>query len=176
MYFSKIILLFTLLLSFSCANFGSDLFPSDADLRHLNDGIKVSSSVSDLGLLYSSGATNTIYNATASYRGVVLYFTMWCAVCSSHTSHMLSGVVPAHSDVLFIVVDYVSGTITETHNLAVAGGYLSDFSVVFDQNSTLSNYFNGTMGTTIVIDSSNVVQMIEDYKDGTKLATILAGL
>jgi len=36
--------------------------------------------------------------------------------------------------------------------------------------------YKGTMGTTVVIDSAGIVKMNEDYRDGSNLQSVLAGL
>jgi hypothetical protein len=36
--------------------------------------------------------------------------------------------------------------------------------------------YQATMGTTVVIDSTGIIRMNEDYRDGSQLRTVLAGL
>jgi hypothetical protein len=48
--------------------------------------------------------------------------------------------------------------------------------VLSDTAQTVLGLYNGTMGTTVVIDHDGIVRMNEDYKNGAKLASILADL
>jgi hypothetical protein len=38
------------------------------------------------------------------------------------------------------------------------------------------NTFQATMGTTVIIDSTGIVRMNEDYRDGSRLESVLTGL
>ena len=50
------------------------------------------------------------------------------------------------------------------------------FAVLADTQQSVLNLYQATMGTTVVIDKNGVVQMNEEYTDGTRLQTILASL
>jgi len=131
----------------------------------------------DFALLDTSGTTVTLTSALAARKGIVLYFTMWCPICDAHMSNMRATVVPAFPDVGFYLVDYVSGTFTEAGNAAAASGYLGGaFTTLADTGQILLNSFQATMGTTVVIDSTGIVRMNEDYKDGSRLRAVLAAL
>ncbi len=83
--------------------------------------------------------------------------------------------MPSFPTVGFYLVDYVSGTVADAANAASASGYAGMITLA-DTGHVLQNGFQGTMGTTLVIDSGGTVLMNEDYKDGSKLSAILAGL
>jgi hypothetical protein len=92
-------------------------------------------------------------------------------------SSIRSNIAPSFPSVGFYLVDYVSGSITDASGAASANGYAGGvFTVLADTNHTLLNNFQGTMGTTIVVDNTGLVLMNEDYRDGTRLQATLAGL
>ncbi len=92
-------------------------------------------------------------------------------------SYMQDFIIPANPGVVFYAVDYVSATVADALNAEVSNGYAgSGFIVLADTTRTVLNEYNGTMGTTVVIDRNGVVQMNEDFKDGTKLQKILGAL
>jgi len=77
----------------------------------------------------------------------------------------------------FFLVDYVSGSISGADSSASANGYAGGvFTTLADTNHALTNTFQGTMGTTVVIDSSGIIRMNEDYQDGTNLRSTLVAL
>lgn len=110
-------------------------------------------------------------------QAVVLYFAMWCPICNSHMDHLSRYVVPEFSNVRYFAVDYLSGSLDGVRSNAEANGYAnSAVSVLADLDNTILTGYDGTMGTTVVIDSAGVVRMNEDYKDGTRLREVLEGL
>jgi hypothetical protein len=48
--------------------------------------------------------------------------------------------------------------------------------VLADTNQSVLDLYHATMGTTVVIDSTGIVRMNEDYKDGTRLRNVLEAL
>ncbi len=109
------------------------------------------------------------------FDGVVLYFTMWCPICDSHMGHIRSNLIDDFPNVSFLVVDYVTGSVSASRAAQLANGYAS-FTVLADSNQALFSTFNGSMGTTVVIDSSGTVKLNEDYKDGRKVRAVLEAL
>lgn len=160
---------------------GDNLFPSGADKRSSvqsgSSGSRVGQKPPDFTVFDSSGGSVTLDSATAGKKGAVFYFTMWCPICDSHMSTIRSSIAPVFPQVNFFLVDYVSGSITGTASAASANGYNDGvFTTLADTNHTLTNIFLGTMGTTIVIDSSGTVTLNEDFRDGTNLRTALSTL
>jgi len=180
-----IFLLFGLFLVFAgCGGMADDLDPSGADKRPIvaigTSGTQVGQTAPDLAIVDSLGNTRTLSSelaALAPGNAVVLYFTMWCPICDSHQSHMLSSVIPAFPGSKYFLVDYVSGSIGGTRQVEVSNGYSGSlFTALADTDMSVLNLFNATMSTTVVIDSSGVVRMNEDYKDGSRLMETLKGL
>jgi peroxiredoxin len=176
--FNKLVFLILVLCMSGC---GDNLFPSGEDKRQLvqagSSGGSVSQKAPDFSVSDSKGVTVTLSSATSGKKGAVFYFTMWCSICEIHVSHMQDSVVHLFPDVNFFLVDYVSGSVADAANSATANGYTGGvFTTLADLNHTLSNNFQGTMGTTVVIDSGGIVRMNEDYRDGANLRSTLAAL
>jgi peroxiredoxin len=179
MCFSKVII--AILLSVLLAGCGDNLFPSGEDKRPAvqsgSSGGNVSQIVSDFSVQDINGAAVTLASSTAGKKGAVFYFTMWCPVCDIHMSQIQDTIVPLFPDVKFYLVDYVSGSVSNAADSATASGYTGGvFTTLADTNHTLMNLFQATMGTTIVINSSGMVKMNEDFRDGVNLHTILSAL
>jgi len=181
MFTNKIFLFAIILFTASCGSIGDSLNPSGEDMR---EDIEVGVTGSDVGqnapdfTAYDSlGNSVTLSTELASAEGIVLYFTMWCPTCSSHQDHMLETVIPDYPNVKFFLVDYVSGSLDATRRTEVANGIsTTEFITLADSDKEIQDLYNGTMATTIIIDSSGAVLLNEDYKDGAKLAETLAGL
>jgi alkyl hydroperoxide reductase subunit AhpC len=102
---------------------------------------------------------------------------MWCPTCDSQMSYIQSNLLPAYPDVIFFAVDYVSATVADARNAEVSNGFAgSGFIVLADTARTILNGYNGTMGTTVVIDKNNIIQMNENFKNGSKLQSVLSAL
>ena len=108
---------------------------------------------------------------------IVLYYTMWCPICLSHTDHMYNNVLPQFRDrgtVVYGLVDYVSGSVSATRAAELANGYAgSDFTILADENQALLNQFNGAMGIVVIIDSDGTILLNEDYRNGSAMIEIL---
>lgn len=170
-----------LLLVVVLAGCGDNLFPSGEDKRPAvqagSSGGSVSQSVPDFSVTDINGTTVTRASSLAGKKGAVFYFTMWCPICDSHMSSIRSSIAPLFPDVNFYLVDYVSGSISGSAESAAANGYTGGvFTVLADTNHTLLGLFQGTMGTTVVIDSSGTVRLNEDFRDGANLRSILSAL
>jgi len=181
MFTNRILLFAIILFTSSCGSIGDSLNPSGEDMR---EDVEVGVTGSDAGqnapdfTVYDSlGNSVTLSTELASTDGVVLYFTMWCPTCSSHQDHMLDTVIPDYPNVKFLLVDYVSGSLDATRRTEISNGIsTTEFTTLADSDKEILDLYNGTMATTIVIDSSGVVLLNEDYKDGAKLAEALASL
>ncbi|BCS55334.1 peroxiredoxin [Geobacter sp. SVR] len=160
---------------------GDNLFPSGEDQRPPvqtgTTGPSVGQQAPDFSARDITGATVTLSSALAGKKGLVLYFTMWCPICDIHMNHLRSVVMPSFPDVAFLLVDYVSGSVTDAANAATSAGYAgSGFTVLADVGQVLLGSYQGTMGTTVVIDGTGIITMNEDYQDGSRLRTALTAL
>jgi peroxiredoxin len=125
----------------------------------------------------SLGNAVTLSSVVPAAKGVVLYFTMWCPVCDSHMSHMRNTVLPAHPEVRYYAVDYVSGSVAGARSSEVSNGYDgSGITVLADIDTSVLGLYAATMGTTVVIDNAGVIRMNEDYRNGDNLMAVLANL
>ena len=164
-----------LILAFMLSGCG-DLNPSSADLRPPvepgTSGPAVGQIAPDFALFDTLNNTISLTAELVSADAVVLYFTMWCPICDSHMSHMRANIIPNFPNVKFYMVDYVSGTVEYSRDAQLANGY-ADLDVLGDDIQEVLNLYDATMGSTIVIDKSQIVQLNEDYKDGTRLVEVL---
>lgn len=164
-----------------CGGMRDDLMPSSQDKRPQvqagSTGGQVGQVAPDFTVSDSLGNMVTLSAVVPAQRAVVLYFTMWCPTCDSHMTYLRSAFIPANPDVLFYAVDYVSGSVAAARDNQRSNGYdNSGFVVLADIAHDVQTAFDGTMGTTVVIDQSGIVRMNEDFKDGEKLRTALGGL
>ena len=168
-----------LLLLAGCGDTFDDLNPSGKDRRPTVEqnvpGPHVGQNAADFTLINTLGESVNLATELSSAKGVVLYFNMWCPICDSHVSHMRTYIIPEFPDVKFLLVDYVSGSVERSRSAQLSNGYAA-LNVLVDSDETVLNQFNATMGTTVVIDSSGIVRMNEDYKDGSKLYNTLEAL
>ena len=178
MYFVKAFLMVLLITTAGCGGMMDDLNPSGNDKRVASP--HGASPDQTAPLFTVSDIDGNPFNLTEALKGneaVVLYFTMWCPICDSHTAHQKRYILPEFSGVRFCLVDYVSGSVGDSNSAAIASGYANaGFTILADTDQTVMNLYNATMGTTVVIDSSGVVRMNEDYKDGGRLQDILRSL
>jgi peroxiredoxin len=156
-----------------------DLNPSPDDLRTPVDTSQIGSSVGqpapDFALFDTQGNPVTMSAELTGADGIVLYFTMWCPICDSHMSHLRTQVIPNFPDVKFFIIDFVSGTISDSLTSQEINGY-TDLTVLVDNTQEVLNLYNANMGITVVIDNAGIVRMNEYYKDATKLIDTLTAL
>ena len=175
--------LLMLILLLGCGGMTDDLMPSGSDKRPVvtpgTTGPFVGQNAPDFTLPDTLGGSVTLSSAITAtgVKGAVLYFTMWCPICDAHMSNMQSTILPLYPDVRFYIVDYVSGSVADAANAQLTNGYWgSGFTVLADTDQVVLNLYQATMGITVVVDSMGIVRMNEDYKDGTRLNSVLAGL
>jgi peroxiredoxin len=173
-----LLLLLTLV---SCGGMIDDLNPSGSDDRPIvqsgTTGPAVGQNAPDFTLSDTLGNSVTLSSVFPTVQGVVIYFAMWCPVCDAHMSNMQSSQIPSFPNVRFYAVDYVSATVADARNAEISNGFLgSGFTVLADTHQTVLGLYQATMGTTVVIDRTGVIRMNEDYKDGSRLQTVLSGL
>lgn len=174
-------LLLVLLLLGACGEIADDLTPSDRDQRPIlaagTTGWGVGQNAPPFSLPDIDGTNVDLTTALAGKKGAVLYFTMWCSTCDGHMMDTLDYVMPNAPDVRFFAVDYLAGSVALAREAASNAGYLnSGFTILADVNRQLTDDYAATMGTTIVIDSSGVIRMNEDYQYGARLREVLSGL
>ncbi|MCW8831634.1 MAG: peroxiredoxin family protein [Gammaproteobacteria bacterium] len=181
----QLLILTLLLVGLSACDIKDDLLPSDDDER----GTVESGSIGNMpGQIAADFTLKNIFNndfvlsdhlagGSDPADVVVLYFTMWCPICTSHTDHIYTNIIPQFSSrgtVVYALIDYVSGSVSATYNIAQANGYLTPkFDILADVDQAIYNQFNGAMGITIVIDSDGTILMNEDFRSGETLVEIL---
>ena len=100
---------------------------------------------------------------------------MWGPISDTHMRHMRANVMPLFPDVSFLLVDFVSGSVSASRAAQLSNGY-TDIETLVDIDQAVFNLYQASMGTTVVIDNTGIVHMNEDYKDGTKLTDVLTNL
>lgn len=167
---------------------GTDLNPSGADQRPAvvagSTGNQVGQKIANFSLQDSLNNTwnlaDHLVGGAVPADAIVLYFTMWCPICMSHTDHMLFSVIPSFSKrgtTQYVLVDYVSGSSAGARASELANGYGgSPYVVLSDQNQALMNQLNAAMGSTIVINRNGIILMNEDYRNGATLSQTLNGV
>ncbi len=181
----KYLLCVAMLFLAACGNMADDLNPSGEDLRPAVTANTTGSQPSQIAADFTAPATNGttfklsnhLLGGTMPADAVVLYFTMWCPICISHTDHILYNIIPqfqTRGTVRYVLVDYVSGSIASTTVSEAVNGYAgSVFTTIADENQSLLNQFQGAMGKTIVVDKNGVIQMNEDFRTGDNLINTL---
>lgn len=165
-----------------CDGVTDDLLPSGDDKRpdvvEGSPGTRVGQLAPDFSLFDTLGNSHGLYDELdqLDVSGVVLYFTMWCTACNAEANHMRINVMPNFPNVSFFLVDFVSGSITDSR-AAQELNALTGIETLVDKNQQVSNSFNASMGTTVVVDSAGkIVRMNELYKDSVKLTETLRAL
>ncbi len=176
MFFVKICGLFLLLLIAGCQD---DLNPSDDDKRPtVQTGIignQPGQIAPDFTVESTLNSAHTLSSELQTHDAVVLYFTMWCPICDEHMNHLRATYLNNYPNVQFLLVDYVNGSVSSARSAQLASGY-GAMTVLVDVDKTIENLYDGTMGSTIVVDSGGIVLMNQDYSDGSKLGQILGEL
>ncbi len=157
----------------------SNLLPDDSDLRSQNGsshGFAVGQTAPEFTLIDSDGNAVTLSQALSGKSAVVIYFTMWCPVCTSHTDEVVQAIMPAYPNARYVMVDYVSSSINEAATLKTYGGYDSTGIVVaLDRSQSFMNSYGSTMAYVVIIDSARKIRMNEVYKR-QKIEQILGSL
>lgn len=179
MSFAKLNVLLLALLLAACQDVTDDLSPSGTDRRPEvvagTVGHAVGQLAPDFTLTNTRGEPFTLSTELAVSDGVVMYFAMWCPICDSHMSHMRTQVAADFPGITFLIVDYVSGSVSGARAAQISNGY-NDFQVLADSEQAVLGRYRATMGTTVVIDRNGIVRMNEDYKDGARLHQTLEAL
>lgn len=150
-----------------------DLNPDGRDLR--SDSDKGPSTALNFNAITTQSQSIILEDELLTHDAVVLYFTMWCPLCDSHMSHMRSHVIDQYSNVRFFMVDYVSGSLSQSRSSQLANGF-SDLTLLVDNHQSLLNSFNATMASVVVIKDDMTILLNEDYKNGSRLLEVLANL
>ncbi len=177
--------IFAMLLLLASCGMEGDLNPSSADKRPTvtpgSIGWQVSQKAADFSAPDTRYGTFTLSDYLAggmnASDAVVLYFTMWCPICMGHSDHIYYNILPQfqlRGKTTYLLVDYVSGSISATINAEAANGYKgSQFVTIADETGAIANTLHGSMGTTIVIDTNGIIQMNEDFRTGDNLIATL---
>ena len=154
----------------------SNLLPDGSDLRSQNGsshGFAVGQTAPEFSLTDSDGNTVTLSQALSGKSAVVIYFTMWCSICTGHSDELLSTMLPAYGSAKFLLVDYVSASPAEAKLMKDFSGYgAAGFTVLSDSGQNLLNSYGGTMATTVIIDSTKKIRLNESYKKDRILAIL----
>jgi len=181
MFYVKTIQNFLLLVIFtftlSACDIEDDLHPSSNDQSTQNiiaDDFTVKDIYNNDFVLYDH---LTIGANTSPADVVVLYFTMYCPICTADTAHIFNTVMPQFSTrgtVAYVLVDYLSGSVSTAYDYAVANGVSNPdfFTVLADIDNIVENQFNGAMGITVVIASDGTVLMHEEYNSNNLFDTL----
>ena len=179
MSYVKFYLLACLLIFAGCQQITDDLNPSNDDERPEVTAGSIGSEVGQQAAGFAAtdtlNNTHTLADELLAADAVLLYFTMWCPTCDSHMGHIRTNLVADFPNVTFLIVDYVTGSVAASRASQLANGYAS-FTVLADNDLTLFNTFKGSMGATVIIDSSGTILLNEDYKNGAKVRTVLEAL
>ena len=181
MSFTNYLVLFVLVLS-GCKGLPNDLNPSGEDKSTSTttevaaDGETESQTIG-ISVQTGLGETIDLDQALSGKKAIVLYFTMWCPICNGHTDKLINEVIPNYSNVSYYLVDYVSGTLSDSQISLESSGYEeAPLTLLVDLEREIELKYKGTMGITVVLDANANVLMAEDLKDGVRLKEILAGL
>ncbi len=154
----------------------SNLLPDGSDLRSRNgsgQGFAVGQTAPDFSLTDSDGHAVTLSQSLSGKTAVVIYFTMWCSICTGHSDEMLSSMLPAYGNTKFLLVDYVSASPAEAKLMKDFSGYgATGFTVLIDSGQNVLNSYGGTMATTVIIDSTLKIRLNESYKKDRIVATL----
>ncbi len=181
-----IIFLLLLLIS-GCGTTGDDLAPSGADQRppvvNGEVGGRPGNTSPDFALVTTDNANFTLSDhrqgGPKEADAVVIYFTMWCPVCSAHMDHIQFDIMPrfAGAKITYLAVDYLSGSTALTRQSQQEAGFTgAGWLAAADPGQVVTGIFKGTMGTTVVIDRNGVVRMNEDFRTGENLTAVLKEL
>jgi peroxiredoxin len=150
-----------------------DLNPDSEDLRSEAD---LAAKLSDnFTAITSMNNSIDLDDELLSNDAVVLYFTMWCPLCDSHMSHIQRHVINNYTNVQFYMVDYISGSVSQSRSSQVANGFAS-LALLADNNQVLLDQYQATMASVIVINDQKEILLNEDYKNGARLIDVLDNL
>lgn len=181
MFLSKhFVLLSLVVIGLACGGgTGDDLSPSGEDLRGAVDttatGSQVGQMAPDFDATDTQGNQKTLSGALSGNAGLILYFTMWCPVCDTHSTHLRSKIVPDHPNVETYLVDFVSGSVSASRSAQLSNGY-SNMETIADFDQVMFFDYDASMGSVVLIDSSGNIRLNESYKDGSRLSEALSEL
>ena len=181
------VLLILLITINGCGGATDDLLPSSEDKRPLEITGQIGGMVGNTSPELSLTTTDNVNFTLSDYllggvneaEAVVLYFTMWCPICSAHMDHIQFGIMPefTSNQIVYLAVDYLSDSTSLTARSQQDAGFnTTKWLATADPDQTLTEIFNGTMATTVVIDPDGKVRMNEDFRTGENLQLILREL
>ncbi len=152
-----------------------DMLPSNKDERKSveagSEGSRVGQVISDFSASLSTGDTYTLSEQLATHDAVVLYFTMWCPVCSTHMRAIDKEFEEEYENIDFVFVDYLSNSISSTRSTQSSQGW-KHIPTISDFDNHLENMLQGNMAITVIIDKNFIVQFNEEYKDDRLLSVL----
>lgn len=181
------LVLFSSMLLAGCNN---NLLPGDEDKRQAvvagSLGKQPTQKIANLTAQDVDGNDVSLYDFIAAEGGatpadaVVIYFTMWCSTCLTHMSDLYNDIRPTFSskgNVKYIIVDFVSGSVSNAHASARAYGFdKTEFLVLADVDRNMRDQLGGNMGITLVIDSNGIIQLNQEYRAGEEIDASLNAL
>ncbi|MBU0481560.1 MAG: peroxiredoxin family protein [Proteobacteria bacterium] len=180
-----VILLFLIFIA-GCGGATDDLFPSGDDERPVatdETGGLPGNTSPDFALITTDYNTFTLSDylqgGANEADAVVIYFTMWCPVCSAHMDHIQFQIMPEFTGnrVVYLAIDYLSGSTASTTQAQQDAGFAGgNWLAAADPGQVVTGIFNATMATTVVIDPSGKVRMNEDFRTGENLLQLLREL
>lgn len=188
MRLSKITLPGLAVLVLLLAGCNNNLLPSDEDKRMGvvagSLGKQPTQKVANATVKDISGNDVSLYDFIAAEGGatpadaIVIYFTMWCSTCLTHMSDLYNDIRPTFSskgNVKYIIVDFVSGSVSSAKSSARAYGFDStEFVVLADTERTIRDQLGGNMGITLVIDSTGIIKLNQEYRSGEEIDASLS--
>jgi len=181
---SMLLLLLTLT---GCGGTSDDLIPSGQDKRPPvtagESGGRPGNISPNFALITTDNQTFTLsdYRQGSAKGGdaVVLYFTMWCPVCSAQMDQIQFDIMPKFptAKITYLAVDYLSGDTAITRQSQQDAGFNGGgWLAAADPGQVVTSIYKATMGTTVVIDKNGLVRMNEDFRTGENLTAILKEL
>jgi len=161
-----------------CGGMADDLFPSSRDRSGGQAGTvgpALGQTAPDFTLAAAAGGEVTLSTELVGARGAVLYFTMWCPICDGHMMDMQQHLIPAHPEVRFLALDYVSGSAADAAQAELSAGWAgSGFTTLADVGALQARYFR-TFMAVVVVDRDRVVRFRGEY-DPAAVERALAAL
>lgn len=137
-----------------------DLAPESKDIRSSEDFEIIISD--NFNVLSTEEVAIDLEEELANHDAVVLYFTMWCTTCGGHMDE-INYKMDSYPNVRFLIVDFVSSTMSQSQNYQRDNGY-THMTTLVDTNDLLQNMYDGKMASSIIINNQKEIQFNEVYK------------
>jgi len=137
-----------------------DLAPESKDIRN-SDSFKIKIS-ENFNITTTTDEVISLEDELANNDAVVLYFTMWCTTCGGHMDE-INYKSDSYPNIRFLMVDFISGSISQAKNYQRDNGY-NNMTTLVDDDDILQNTYDGKMAATIVINNQSEIVFNEVYK------------